>query len=77
MPYLSVTPCRCCNNDLEAKYQPHWNPEKLGSILLTCKNQDCALANQTFDERDYATVNLNKYVMSRVQQYRVGQGTSC
>lgn len=57
--------CRCCHCQLEALYQPHWNPLVSGTYLLTCKNPNCAIANQTFDERDYATVDLNRYVVSR------------
>lgn len=74
MPALSLqTLCRCCNNPTEQRYQPNWNPEMLGSDLVTCRTEGCALYGQTFDSRDYATVNLNLYVVSRAPRMQIGQ----
>ena len=64
MPHLIVH-CRCCASQLRIETQPALTANTNPTHLYTCDNPFCAMSRQTIDERDYATVDLNRYVVSR------------
>lgn len=54
-----TTICRCCNQPMEVVPQERFSGGYY--YLATCRNEQCALHNQTFDTADYATRDLSKY----------------
>lgn len=73
---ISATTCRCCGQPLESRYRApeHRTSAATGKAYtvpaqdaLTCKNATCTLYMQTYDSRDYATIDLSIYGFQAVR----------
>lgn len=68
--YTSDVQCPCCGQYMEArkgKDQTQTNARGESRVIkayafLTCKNRDCQLYYQTFDERGVNDIDLSLYV---------------
>lgn len=59
---MTPTPCRACGHIMHTYLQPALMPGREGMHYHTCKNAACFMAGQTLNERDYPTLDLNRYL---------------
>jgi hypothetical protein len=73
--YTSDVPCPCCGQLMEARagkdeIQTNSRGEsrvRKAIVYLTCKNADCNIYYQTFDERGIGEIDLSLYLKGRVR----------
>lgn len=60
-----VIHCRCCGKPMEAAYQSPLIAGRTGFFYLTCWQEDCRLAGQTFTTKSYDTMDLSAYLEAK------------
>ena len=59
--------CRCCNRDMVTAgvqtYPAKYNLKPL--VYIECRNRDCALWMQTFNEAEYGAKDLTPYLKGK------------